>query len=392
VSGPLYLAWRYLAHHRVKTAILVVAVTLIVFLPVGLEVLVRQSAAELTSRASGTPLLVGAKASALELVLAALYFESAAPEPVGHGEVDQIAETGLALPIPLHVRFRAQGHPIVGTTLDYLDWRGLVPARGRAMAVLGECVLGARAAEKLGLGPGDTLVSSPESVFDLAGVYPLQMKVVGVLAPAHSPDDEAVFVDVKTAWVIAGHGHGHQDLARAESESAVLSREGDTITANASLVQYNVIDAGNIDSFHFHADTDDLLVHAVIAVPRDEKSRVLLMGRYAGTDRPVQILRPESVMDELLETVVTIQQYVVTAIALAGTAAVATMALVFWLSIRLRRQEIDTMTKIGASSGRLASVLVAEVAFVLVLGVALAALLTAATSAFGSAAIRAVLL
>ena len=36
----LYLAWRYLAFHRVKTAILVGAITLIVFLPVGLQVLV----------------------------------------------------------------------------------------------------------------------------------------------------------------------------------------------------------------------------------------------------------------------------------------------------------------------------------------------------------------
>ena len=59
MNGPLYLAWRYLLYHRVKTAILVTSIMLIVFLPVGLNVLVGQSAAELTARAEATPLLVG---------------------------------------------------------------------------------------------------------------------------------------------------------------------------------------------------------------------------------------------------------------------------------------------------------------------------------------------
>ena len=72
MKDTLYLAWRYLAHHRVKTAILVGSLTLITFLPVGLNVIVGQSARELTSRAEATPLLVGAKGSPLELALNSL--------------------------------------------------------------------------------------------------------------------------------------------------------------------------------------------------------------------------------------------------------------------------------------------------------------------------------
>jgi putative ABC transport system permease protein len=68
----------------------------------------------------------------------------------------------------------------VGTTLDYFDFRGLKVVEGRNLAVLGDCVLGARVAENLRLKPGDSLLSSPETLFDLAGVYPLKMKVVGV--------------------------------------------------------------------------------------------------------------------------------------------------------------------------------------------------------------------
>jgi putative ABC transport system permease protein len=375
-----------------KTSILIASVALIVFLPVGLNVLGRESAAELMSRAGATPLVVGAKASPLELVLSSLYFESRVPEPVPYAAVTRIAEGGLAEPIPLHIRFRARGHPIVGTTLEYLDFRGLELAQGRRMAVLGECVLGASAARRLELGPGDALVSSSETVFDLAGGYPLKMKVVGVLSPAHTPDDDAIFVDVKTAWVIEGHGHGHQDLAEPAADSAVLSREAGRITANASLVEYNEITPDNVDSFHFHANVDALPVTAVIAVPHDEKAGILLLGRYAAPDERVQIVRPVVVMNDLLDTVLTIQRYVVAAIALAGAAAVSTMALVFLLSIRLRRREIETLVKLGASRGSVAAILASEVVIVFSLGAALAGVLTAAASRFGASAIRALLL
>ena len=392
MTDTLYLAWRYLAYHRVKTAILVTSITLIVYLPVGLDVLVSQSAAQLTARAEATPLLVGAKGSPLELVLNSLYLESKAPETASYAQVDRIAESELAQPIPLYVRFHAREHPIVGTTFEYFEFRGLRFAAGRAMALLGECVVGARVAESLGVGPGDSVVSSPESVFDLAGVYPLKMRVVGVLEPAHTPDDLAIFADLKTTWIIEGLGHGHSDLSRLEARSAVLSRRGDTIVANASVVQYNEITQENIDSFHFHGDLSGYPITAVIAVPETEKSGVILMGRYQGAEEAGQIVRPIEVMQELLETILTIQSYVVTAVVVVGAATLATAALVFLLSLRLRRREIETMVKLGGARLAVASVLVSEVAVVLVLGIALAGGLTLLTSRFGSTAIRALLL
>ena len=162
----LYLAWRYLAFHRVKTAILVTSITLILYVPVGLRVLVDQSAQQLTSRAEATPLIVGLKGSPLELVLNSLYFRSDHPEPIRYAEAMRVEESELAQAIPLYVRFRARGYPIVGTTFDYFAFRTLRIAAGRQLAMLGECVVGARVATALGLGPGDEITSSPESLFD----------------------------------------------------------------------------------------------------------------------------------------------------------------------------------------------------------------------------------
>jgi putative ABC transport system permease protein len=392
MKDVLFLAWRYLAHNRVKTVVLVGSIMLIVYLPVALRVLVSQSAAELTSRAEATPLLVGAKGSPLELALSSLYFESDTPELTTYAEAERIADSDLAQAIPLYVRFRVRAQPIVGTSIEYLDFRGLRFADGRAMAILGECVLGSRAAEALDASVGGTVITSPESVFDIAGVYPLKMQVVGVLEPSYTADDIAVFVDLKTAWIVQGLVHGHQDMAAPESAAGVLSREGDNIVANASVIQYTEITPDNIDSFHFHGSTGDYPISAVIAAPHDQKSGTILMGRYESTDDPAQIFQPTTVIDELLGTIFTVQNFVVAGMILVGLAALATAVLVFVLSLRLRKREIETMAKIGGSRVRVAGVLITEIAVVVLASVVLAGVLTALTARFASTAVRLLLL
>jgi len=385
------MAWRYLSYHRAKTIILVLSLTVILFLPAALRTIVSRSADALTQRADATPLLVGAKGSALELVLNSLYFDADPPQEIRYDQLSRISDTGLALPVPLHARFHAQGHRIVGTSLDYFDFRGVSLTAGRKFATLGECVVGARVAREQGWSVGSSVISSPESVFDLAGVYPLKMLVVGVLAPTGAPDDEAVFVDVKTAWIIEGLGHGHQDLERREAASAVLSRDEDRIVANASLVQYNEITPQNQASFHFHGNQSDYPLTAILAVPPDAKSGVILQGRYQGEDEVSQIVRPSDVMDELLGTVLTVQRFVIATILLVGVSTLATATLVFLLSLRLRKREIQTMVKLGGSRSQLFWLMTAEILTVLFLATTLAAGLTVATRQFGEQLLRAFL-
>jgi len=387
----LYLAWRYLAYHRIKTIILILSITLIVFLPAGLKILVGQSARSLTLRAESTPLLIGAKGSPLELVLNSLYFESDTPPQITFAESQRVTDSKLATAIPLYTRFSAQKFPIIGTTLDYFNFRELSVADGRRIAVLGECALGSEVAASLGFGVGDSLVSSPESVFDLAGVYPLKMKIVGVLAPNGSADNRAIFVDLKTAWIIEGLAHGHQDLAAPEAARGVLKRDGNVVIANASVMHYNEITADNMDSFHFHGDPSGFPITAVIAAPHDAKSATLLQGQYLGDDERVQIVRPATVMSDLLATILTVQNYVIAGAMVIGLSALMTAALVFMLSLRLRKREIETMHRIGSSKARVTALLSLEIIIVLVIGIVLAALLTILASQFGEGLIRALI-
>ena len=130
--------------------VLVAAVAIIVYLPVGLNIIVSQSAKELTTRAQATPLLVGSKGSPLELVLNSLYFDTKVPARLEYSEVAGVRDTGLAGVIPLYVRFQSRRYPIVGTSLDYFEFRDLHIAAGSQMQRLGVSVVGWLMAEQPG--------------------------------------------------------------------------------------------------------------------------------------------------------------------------------------------------------------------------------------------------
>ncbi|ETX07037.1 MAG: hypothetical protein ETSY2_13520 [Candidatus Entotheonella gemina] len=375
----LYMAWQYLRFHKVKTVVLIAALTLIIYLPLAVHILVRASEVQMLARSRATPLILGQKGSALDLVMNTLYFASKPPETISMREAGDMDETGLAYAIPMYNRYTARGFPIVGTTLDYFSFRQLEVAAGRMIAVLGECVLGATAAAELGLSPGDALISTPENPFDLAGVYPLKMKVVGVLTPSHTPDDRAVFADVKTAWVIEGLGHGHEDVAATRDPQNVLAQQAGNVVASAKLVQYTEITPANIDSFHFHGDTAKFPLTSVIAVPHDDKSATLLRGRYLPEASPFQMIVPVEVVSALLQNIFKIQRVLNIIFAVVSIAMLLTIILIIMLSLRLRQSEIETMYKLGCSRLKMAELVAAELGVIVVASLVLTAGLTGLT-------------
>ena len=93
----------------------------------------------------------------------------------------------------------------------------------RQFALLGETVIGATVATELGLAPGDDLLSSPETLFDLAGGSGRQIAdaggntvlVYGVLQPASL---------TATTWQLTGYNNGKGGVV-----SVII---GTSITAN----------------------------------------------------------------------------------------------------------------------------------------------------------------
>ena len=93
-------------------------------------------------------------------------------------------------------------------------------------------------------------------------------------------------------------------------------------------------------------------------------------------------------IDELIELVVSVRSYVVTAVVLVSLSTLFTTVLVFLLSLRLRRREIATMHRIGAARGRVRGILATEIVGTVAMAVCLAVIMTALTARFGAALVQ----
>ncbi len=367
----LVLALRYMRFNRTKTVILVFSIAVAVFLPLAVNLLVRNYQRDLLARANATPLVAGAPGSRLDLVLHALYFRGQSARDLAMADVSAINGSGLALGLPILSKHTARGLPIVGTSLEYFDFRGLQVVDGTGLTRLGDCVLGATAAKKLGLRPGDKLMSDPENVFDLAGSYPINMHIKGILAPTGTADDEAVFTDFKTEWLIIGIMHGHQDVETVDP-NLLLGRDASNIVASAALLPYQEVTSSNAASFHVHGDPATFPVSAIIVAPHDDESSAILRGRYQDPKATVQLLVPKQIVAETLDLVFRVKRFFDAQALVVGVTTVLLLALVMLLSLRLRRGEMETMFKIGCARWMIFWMQATEIVIVLIAGVAIA--------------------
>jgi putative ABC transport system permease protein len=376
VKGVLYLALRHALHHRGRTAILLGCIALTLFLPLATSGLVSDYERSLVARSRSTPLVAGPRGNRFDLALLALYFRSSPLPSIPQGKLDELrAEAGL-LAIPLHVRFTARGYPIVATSPEYYEERGLRAERGTRPLRVGDALLGAAAAAALRLAPGESLFSDQRELYDISRPPAVKLHVAGVLAPTGGPDDGVVFVDIKTAWMLEGLAHGHDEVTPELDPRLLLGRSEQEIRLSGAFLEYQEITDENAARFHLHGDPARLPLSAILVFPGSEKTRTLLKARW-NESREYQMVVPREVIDELLAFVFRVKAFL-DGIALGlGLVTALLVALVVLLSARLRAGELETLARIGASR---------RSAFLLLSGELLAVVLAAAALA-GAAAL-----
>lgn len=371
--NSLLLAWRYLSFHRGRTLTLVASIALIAFLPLASRWVLSQFEARAMQRAKSTPLVIGTKGSRFAIALHALYFRGESPEPLKYAEIGRLEQYKFAKLIPIHCRFRGSGFPIVGTTSDYFDYRGLTLAEGPGISGLGECLLGAKVATQLGLRTGDKLMSESENLFELSGSTPLRLRVAGVLQTTGTADDEAIFCLLQTAWIMEGLGHGHSVL-NTNTDDLADQAEHVHPASQQNLDQYQEVTPENSKSFHFHGRRSDYPITAILALPESEKAATLLQGKYLEPDQAGQIIRPSEVINELLQTIGRVRQLLELGLASLVFAAFLLFYLVLSLSVKLRKPEIRTMFLLGAKRYKIVQIVLVELILVALTGLAVALL------------------
>jgi putative ABC transport system permease protein len=362
--------------------VLALCIALVGVLPAAVDGLLDLYRARLEARALSTPLVVGAPGSRSDLLIHALYYRGVVERSIEMKVAIEAGESGLGIPIPIHLEGSVNQYPLVGTTPDYQEFRGirLAPEHHWPQR-LAEAALGAGVARSLELTVGDTIATDVHKLHDLAGSYPLLLKVTAVLPATGTPDDDAVFVSLHTSWVVTGEGHGHLKIDPEKDFHLVLESKSNHVTASAAVVEAVEVTPENEDSFHFHGDPDQLPITALIIDAKDAEGATILRSRFR-RQKDLQTIDSMVELKELLTVVMRAKAILDANSMLVIVATTLLLILIVTLDVKVREREVKTLERIGAPRGFVARLLFTEISIVVLAGGILSYLLAIAAIRF----------
>lgn len=181
-------------------------------------------------------LVIGPKGSAQQLVLNTILLQDSPIGLLDSAVYDDLVARQPNLRIaPIAMGDNINGYPIIGTNHTFFELRRSIneppafqTAQGRLFEANFEAVLGAEAAQALGLQIGDQFLTSHGISSGLASDVHTDhpYTVVGILGRANAPHDRGVFVTLESVW--EAHELGAQSAfvarPRADNQTAVRGR------------------------------------------------------------------------------------------------------------------------------------------------------------------------
>jgi putative ABC transport system permease protein len=333
----------------------VATITLLLLLTTALDERLKRDAAAID-------LVVGAKGSPLQLVLAGVYHVDVPPGNIPLEEVEGLRRNPLireVIPIALGDSYR--GYHIVGTEPGFLGLYGARLAGGTLWNAPLEAVLGAEVARRSGLALGAQFAGSHGLVEGGEVHADNPYRVVGILAPAGTVIDRLVLTGVDSVWKV----HEHEAQEEHAQETAAAGQPGSASVApgrevTMALVRY--------------------------ATPLAAAS----LPRQINAESSLQSASPAYESARLF-TVFGVGTDVIRGFALFLIAAAALgMFIALYQAMEARQYDLAIMRTLGASRGRVCGVLLLESLLLsaagALLGVALGHALLAAIGAWLPAA------
>ena len=175
-------------------------------------------------QAEGIDIVVGAKGSALQNVLAAVYYLDVPNGNISLKDVDALrANPQVAKAIPIGIGDSVGGARIVGSTDEFIPFYGGTLASGALPAAPMDAVIGAGVARRTKLKLGDNFVGAHGlgDTGDAHDSYPY--RVVGILNPTGRVIDETVVTPLESVWLVH---EGHSASTEPEATFALIQAKG----------------------------------------------------------------------------------------------------------------------------------------------------------------------
>lgn len=167
---------------------------------------------EVSKNAQGIDLVVGAKGSPLQIILASIFHIDFPTGNISLKDANDLTRNRLIeSSIPLSLGDSYQGYRIVGSTEKYPELYGASLAEGQWFNNAMTATIGAGIAKKLNLSIGDELNSDHGLSEGIGGHESHPYKVVGILKPSGSVIDLIILVSIESVWEVHGN-HSHETI------------------------------------------------------------------------------------------------------------------------------------------------------------------------------------
>lgn len=185
---------------------------------------------EINKNAEGIDLVVGAKGSPLQIILASIFHIDFPTGNISLKDANNLTRNRLvASAIPLSLGDSYQGYRIVGTTGDYAKLYEAELAEGAWFEDKMTATIGAAVAKNLNLKLGDSMESAHGLAEGAGGHDEHPYRVIGIMQTTGSALDQLILVSVASVWEVHGN-HDVEEHDEHEEELVTLDRLNLTVT------------------------------------------------------------------------------------------------------------------------------------------------------------------
>ncbi|MDR3111191.1 MAG: ABC transporter permease [Planctomycetaceae bacterium] len=379
------IAWKSIEHRRLASILTAFSMSLGVALIVTVIVIYGILNDSFNKSAQGYDIVVGPKGSALELVMATMFYSQGVPDTIPYDYYRQLAtgrySTEVETAVPIALADSYKGIPVVATThdffskLEYRDRKTYSFRDGNNLDA-GEdycAVVGYSAARRLKLKLGDEFLPTAleRRLRGETGIK--KFRIVGILDYTATPNDSAIFINLAGFFDVysygkegglaavlssdgksrgVGEGGGEMsgnDLKFKEkriSAVLVLTKEKAAAIKTRSSIWFDARQSANMGS-RTEGDIESLKLDR-LTTPEMSPAVFALQQRIS-SDLDAQAIRPIEQIAFLLEKIVGNLQLVLIILAvLVVVVAGIGMMVSIYNSMNERRQEIAIMRALGA--------------------------------------------
>ncbi|UZD24377.1 ABC transporter permease [Algoriphagus halophytocola] len=327
----LKLSWKYLTFRPLSTGLNVLLLALGLAIITVLLLIQDQFEKKMTKDAAGIDLVVGAKGSPLQLILAGVYHVDFPTGNIPLAEAQKLSRNRLVKnTIPLAMGDNYQGFRIVGTNHDYPSLYEGKLAQGELWTLPFEVVLGAEVAAKTGYQVGDTFVGSHGISAGSHDHDANEFKVVGVLDLQSNVLDRLILTSIESVWLT------HEEETESDSSATVAH-------------QHHAADLTREVALKGFPKTDEAKEITTLLVQYRNPMAAIQLPRMINSGTSMQAASPSFEMNRLFELLgVGISLLQGLAIVIIGISGLG-IFIALYNSLKERKYDLAILRAIGAS-------------------------------------------